>query len=618
MKRLSLVAALSGLAALPLPAVGQVVAPDRTEGRAAGVEDNAEEVATLVVTGLRPAEMRVPTQLSAAQREAYRSIFRHIMAGRIAAAREGLAAMPRGPLHATAEGQILIRRGTAAGQAALLSWLGANPEAPEAREVAGLARRAGATDLPPLAAEKRLVPVRLTPSMGPRSRPAESQADQAFQSAARALVARNESAGVEALLDRYGPELTSEVRSEWAARAAWDSYLALDDETARRLARRAADGSGDWAAFGNWVGGLAAFRLGNCEDSARFFDGIARQFANDEMKSAGAFWAARAHVRCRRPHYAPERLASAAALDPTGFYGLLAMRQLGLTPRFDWREPDFITADWTTLKDLPGARAAVALTEIGFNGLADRQLRHLARTTPDQYYEAILRLAARLDLPATQYWLAGNPPSGLRAPMAARFPTPDWRPVNGWRVDRNLVFAHAMQESRFITSARSGAGAQGLMQIMPGTARDLSRILQLPGADGQLSDPAFNVEFGQAYLELMRDHAATGGLLPKVVAAYNAGPGSVQKWNFGGLRDNNDVLLFVESIPFRETRHYVEVVLRNYWLYEMKAAGADAAVATAASPSPSLSAVAANLWPRFPGLPGKAAVPFPGAPTVER
>lgn len=605
------------LLAAPLPMSG-LMAQEGVEGRAAAVDDGAEEVATLVVTGLRPAEMRVPPQLSASQREAYRAIFRHILAGRLAAAREGLAAMPRGPLHATAEGQILLRRGTGAGQAALLSWLEANPQAPEAREIAGFARKAGASEVPPLAAEKRLVPVRLTPSMGPRTRPAESQADEAFQAQARTLIARKEPGEVEGLLDRYGSQLTAEVKSEWAGRAAWDSYLALDDETARRLARRAADGSGDWAAFGNWVGGLAAFRMGDCEESAQFFDGISGQFANDELKSSGAFWAARAHVRCRRPHLAPERLQAAASLDPTGFYGLLAMRQLGLQPRFDWREPDFITADWTTLKDLPGARAAVALTEIGFNGLADRQLRHLARTTPDQYYDAILRLAARLDMPATQYWLAGNPPAGLRAPMSARFPTPDWRPVNGWRVDRNLVFAHAMQESRFITTARSGAGAQGLMQIMPGTARDLSRILQLPGADGQLSDPAFNVEFGQAYLEMLRDHAVTSGVLPKVIAAYNAGPGSVQKWNFGGLKDNHDVLLFVESIPFRETRHYVEVVLRNYWLYELKAASQNEPGRNSIMEPRSLAAIAANLWPRFPGLAGVAAVPFPNAPTVER
>lgn len=572
------------------------------------------ELAPLVVTGLRPAEMRVPPQLSPAQREAYRAIFRDIMAGRLAAASARLAAMPKGVLHAAAEGQILIRRGVTAGRAALVAWLEAHPDAPEARELAALARRAGALDVPPPWPEKRLTPVRLVPSLGPRPQAPQGEADRAFQLAARAALERRSPADVAPLLDRWGGALTAEVRSEWAARAAWEAYLALDDGLARRLARRAADGIGDWAAFGNWVGGLAAFRQDDCDEAAQFFDAIDRQFTSDDIRSAGAFWAARAHVRCRRPQLAAPRLKAAARLDPEGFYGLLAARQLGLDPRFDWREPDFITADWNTLKNVPGARAAVALVEIGYPALADRQLRHLARTTPDEYYEAILRLAARLDLPATQYWLAGNPPAGLRAPMAARFPTPDWRPLGGWRVDRNLVFALAMQESRFLTSARSGAGARGLMQIMPGTARELSRLLQLPAADGQIEDPAFNVELGQAYLELLRDHGATSGVLPRVIAAYNAGPGSVQRWAMGEMRDNGDVLLFVESIPFRETRHYVEVVLRNYWLYQLKEAGERAGNPILVPAS--LAAMAANLWPRFPGLPGAAAVPFPEAPPL--
>jgi soluble lytic murein transglycosylase-like protein len=159
------------------------------------------------------------------------------------------------------------------------------------------------------------------------------------------------------------------------------------------------------------------------------------------------------------------------------------------------------------------------------------------------------------------------------------------------------VFAHALQESKFITSARSGVGAKGLMQIMPGTARDLAKALELDPTPEQLADPSFNVEFGQSYLEMLRDSPHTQGLLPKVIAAYNAGPGSVQKWNNGALRDNGDVLLFIESIPFRETRHYVEVVMRNYWLYQEKEAAQSGRRAPAAQ---SIAAVAANQWPRFP------------------
>jgi soluble lytic murein transglycosylase-like protein len=145
------------------------------------------------------------------------------------------------------------------------------------------------------------------------------------------------------------------------------------------------------------------------------------------------------------------------------------------------------------------------------------------------------------------------------------------------------------------------------MQLMPGTARDLARAAAMDHRDDLLADPAFNVEYGQSYLEQLRDSPYTGGLLPKVVAAYNAGPGAVKNWSAGGLKDNGDMLLFMESIPFRETRHYVEVVLRNYWLYGMK----QAATSTDAAPPQALvalDAVVANRWPRFPAAaPGLAA-----------
>jgi soluble lytic murein transglycosylase-like protein len=570
----------------------------------AAAQETIEVTASPIRSPFTAAERSVPAQLSPAQREAYARIFRAIDKGEVTAASAALSAMPRGILHPSAEAQILIAQGQSAGLTRLVEFLAANPEAPQAGVIAGLARKAGATDLPPLARTKQLVPVRLTPPIGPRGARMENAADQEFAAAAKTAIAADDPAAIEGLLSRYGPMLTAEVRSEWTQRAAWDAYLALDDALALRLAARAADGQGDWAALGHWTAGLASFRMADWDGAARHFDSIAQVYsAAADLRAAAAYWAARSHVRAGRPWLSPERLKAATARDRDGFYGLLANYALGVNANFDWREPDFIQADWTTLKGHAGAARAVALVEIGQLGLADRELRHLAAATANDTYEPVLRLAARLNLPATQYWLAQNPPPGLSSPMSARLPTPDWHPVRGWRVDRGLVFAHALQESKFITTARSGVGAKGLMQIMPGTARDLAKAMEMEHRDELLADPAFNVEYGQSYLEMLRDSPHTQGLLPKVVAAYNAGPGSVQKWNQGGLRDNGDVLLFIESIPFRETRHYVEVVLRNYWLYQMKEA---AQMPKAGLAKPSIAAVAANEWPRFPAAQGSA------------
>ncbi len=195
-------------------------------------------------------------------------------------------------------------------------------------------------------------------------------------------------------------------------------------------------------------------------------------------------------------------------------------------------------------------------------------------------------------------WLSHNGPVGATPPVEARFPAPNWAPDGGWRVDKALVFAHTLQESRFRTDVVSPAGAYGLMQVRPGAATDIARKQGRNFDRSALSRPGTNFEVGQSYLEQLRDQHCTDGLLPKVIAAYNAGPGPVEAWN-AQARDGGDPLLYIESIPFWETRGYVTTVLRNYWVYEAQ---------TGKTASVSRAALSQGLWPRFPGLPGAAAV----------
>ena len=246
---------------------------------------------TIEVTAdrLTASQRSVPPQLNAAQRAQYARIFRAIEAGKVSAASDELSAMPRGVLHPTAEAQILLAQGTGAGLTRLMAWLESNPAAPQASAIAGLARKAGATELPPLARTKQLTPVRLTPPMGPRSARTQSSTDTTFAAAAKAAISADNPLEVEALLDRSGPDLSAEVRSEWGQRAAWDAYLDLDDALAERLGKRAADGSGEWAAMGNWVAGLAAFRQNNCEAAAKYFDAIGQVYsAPSDLRATGA------------------------------------------------------------------------------------------------------------------------------------------------------------------------------------------------------------------------------------------------------------------------------------------------------------------------------------------
>ena len=545
----------------------------------------------------QPARAPVPRQLSPAQRNDYRAVFAALRAGDWSAAAARLDAAPEGPLHSVARAELYLAKGSPrVDLEPLMALIAKAPELPQAAQLSRLAMARGAEAMPELPVARDLVRL----AGAPRRQSARSIARDA--AAARLglevvpLIKDDRPSEAEMLLDSRHDQLSPEARTEWQQRVAWSYYLTGDDASALRLAAKARAGTGEWTVQADWVSGLAAWRQGNCNAAAEAFSSVAARARDSEMTAAGLFWAARADMACGRPEKVQARLRSASRLPET-FYGLLANGALGTALPAPDKGPDFIQADWTTISQRPNARIAAALVEIGETALADALLKHQARIGQAQDHEALLRLATRLDLPATQIWLCQNGPAGARLSVAARYPAPGWTPQGGWRVDKALVYAHALQESQFRTDAVSPAGARGLMQLMPGTADLIARQRGETVDRARLNEPALNFEYGQSYLQQLADYSGTGGLLPKVIAAYNAGPGSVVNWNARG-RDRGDPLLFIESIPFVETRAYVAIVLRNYWMYQRQ---------SGAKPE-SLKAIAQGMWPRFPGLPGRTAV----------
>lgn len=526
----------------------------------------------------------VPAQTAAANRPAWRALFANLRAGRYDASATALSTLPDAPLTAFAQAELLLARGAAPGVTDVPTFVAAHADLPQTSRIASRFHLDGVV-APHISDLFQVGPD------APRAR--AHQRDIALEAALKPLLATERATDAEAAWTSLSRKASDDAREDWAHQIAWAYYRSGDDIGARRMGLAAAEGASEHAASGAWVAGLSAWRADDCAASAAAFDTVAAKSPSDDLAAASAYWASRAYLACNRPDLVTERLTTAAT-HPHSFYGLLARRALGLDSGIDWSEPDFIKADWNYLATLPGARRAVAMVEVGQLGLADRELRYLAITADPQAYPAILRLAARLSLPATQLWLSSRSRDGAQTPLSARFPAPDWTPPRGWRVDQALVYAHALQESRFATDVVSRAGARGLLQLMPATAAKVARDM---GAGGALNDPAFNIECGQTYMEELRDTSYTAGLLPKVIAAYNAGPGSVEKWN-ASVRDNGDPLLFIESIPFRETRAYVQTVLRNYWMYELR----DGRQPT------SMAALAQGLWPKFPGMPGPVAV----------
>ncbi|MDP9413334.1 MAG: lytic transglycosylase domain-containing protein [Pseudomonadota bacterium] len=538
-----------------------------------------------------------PSVLSELERSAYRAVFDAIRAEDWAAAAAKLDSMGDGPLHAVARAEIYLAKGSPKVELEpLLALVAIAPDMPKAGQLARLAISRGAIEAPVFTQPQKL----FWGGGQPRRSRAKSVKGDAIaielEALIQPLIKDNQPAAAESLVAEREYVLTPEALTEYQQRVAWSHYISGRYADARRLAEKARSGRGEWALQAEWLTGLAAWRLGDCEAAGASFATVAARATDAELAAAGHYWAARADMMCARPERVQARLRSATRAKET-FYGLLAARALGISKQDPSELHDYRDAEWKGIAAKPNVRAAIALNELGERALADEMISHQAKIGSASEHEALLHLASDLNLPGTQFWLAHNVPQGARVNMAARYPMPNWRPASGWRVDQSLAYAHALQESNFRTQVVSPAGAHGLMQVRPGTAGDMARSRGEAFDPSQLSDPAFNLEYGQRYLEYLRDNGGTSGLLPKVIAAYNAGLVPVGEWNARGI-DDGDPLLYIESIPYWETRGYVPTVLRNYWIYEQQA-GKDSATR---------DALVQGLWPRFPGLPGAKAV----------
>ncbi len=539
------------------------------------------------------APQTVPDILTSKQKQHYTQVLTAIRSQRWADAKALLDSADGdargGPLTDFLRAELLTAANSPRAEVAdILPILSRSPHLPQAEQLGRLATRRGATDLPALPVQARLA----WAGSAPRRLNADSvSGDPVAASLARSIpdrIKNDDPAGAEALLNAVIDRLTPEARDEWRQKVAWSYYIENDDANAFRLAGECAGGRGSWSTQGAWVQGLAAWRIRDYRAALTAFDRVAREAPDSELRAAAYYWAARAAVAAGEPAAVQARLRSAAANEET-FYGMLAVETLGIAVN---NQRELVRPDrsaWRALDDLPNVRAAMALAEIGEDKYADAVLRHQARIGDARQHDQLLAMAGALSLPETQLYLAHNTPQGRKPAAQARYPQPKWEPNGGWKVDPALVFAHTLQESRFQRAVVSPAGAKGLMQVRPGTARDVARWRGDSIDTRDLSIPAVNMDMGQSYLQYLARDASTGGQLPKVIAAYNAGPAPIARWQ-SEIRDNGDPLLYMESIPYWETRGYVGIVLRNYWMYE----------AQQGKPSVSRAALAQGKWPRFP------------------
>ena len=535
------------------------------------------------------AGQRAPQQLDREARDYYRQVFAAIDRQDWFAA-DSLLAQRDGRLHPVARAELFLPANSPRVELPQIeAWMARGSRLPQAAQLARLAVTRGAIEAPRLPRETAFhsrgsLPRRVRPGTINDGTMPEDVRQQILE-----RISGDDPDGARLLLDGVDALLSPEARAEWRQRVAWSYYIENRDPEALALAQTVAAGRGPWVAEGDWAAALAAWRLGDCRLAGSYFERAARGAHNDELRGAAWYWASRAALRCRQPERSAELLRAAAVSDET-LYGMLAAEQLGraLPPRF--ASAEFTAADWRQLEGSENVRIAIALMEIGRDELASQVLIHEAKIGEAQSYPAITRLARDLGMPQTQLYFAYNAPPGADPDPASRFPAPKVVPMTGWQVDPALAYAHALQESNFRARAVSPAKAQGLMQITPITVRQHAPSLGLNAGAVDIFDPAVNLAFGQRNLQMLREAPATRGRLPQIMAAYNAGLTPVTRWT-GEVRDLGDPLLYMESIPYWETRSYVAIVMRNYWVYERQAN----------APSASRVALAQNAWPMFPG-----------------
>ncbi|MDP4033132.1 MAG: lytic transglycosylase domain-containing protein [Pseudorhodobacter sp.] len=332
---------------------------------------------------------------------------------------------------------------------------------------------------------------------------------------------------------------------------------------------------GDFAELEFLAGYIALRHLNDPVTALQHFTALEAAVTTPISLSRAFYWQGRAQ-EARGSAEAARAAYAAAARHQTAYYGLLAAEKLGLgldagllanARPADWRGAGF--AHSSVLE------AALLLLKAGDRSQGKRFLLHLAEGLNATELDQLADLALSINEPHIAVLIAKQAAErGVILPRAY-FPVTDLVP-DGLAVSRALALSIARRESEFDPDAQSAAGARGLMQVMPNTAKLMAPKLGLAYDLARLtSDPAYNAAMGSGYLRLLVDEF--GPAVALIAAGYNAGPGRPRRWigAFGDPRQADvDVVDWVETIPFNETRTYVMRVVESLVIYRARLRGA--------------------------------------------
>lgn len=345
-----------------------------------------------------------------------------------------------------------------------------------------------------------------------------------------------------------------------------DAYAPGVDVSGRPIGER-----DDYTSLAWLAGSTAFYNLNKPSDAAVMFRRYATAAKSPQTQSKGYYWAGRAALAAGETATANSYFAQAGVF-PDQFYGQLALERMGRpvpAPALVERPVEISAADRSAFNNRSVVRAVRALGQMGYwedQSKFARAIANNADSDSDHYLAA--ELAKSIGRPDMGVMVGRRAvSSGLTGYGETAFPRVPVPPSaqSNW----TMVHAIARQESQFDRQIVSHAGARGLMQLMPGTAREQAGKLGMGYNPASLNDPSYNIMLGSSYFQRMLDYY--GGSYPLAVAAYNAGPGNVNRWiaaNGDPRLPGADMLRWIEQIPIFETRNYVQRVLENAVVYE--------------------------------------------------
>jgi soluble lytic murein transglycosylase len=325
-----------------------------------------------------------------------------------------------------------------------------------------------------------------------------------------------------------------------------------------------------------WLKAWILYKEKNHVEAEKAFASLAASTTDLSEKSRAQFYQARCLKSLEREPEAKVLLETIIQEDFFGYYGLVAYRELGrkLPALSSFKTEGRIAFD-AKLEKLAEPHRNIYFDLIKYReyGLAEKAIPMMSQSKEDDInlsvyiaqkaniYMPLFRTFARLDNNDKKELFIKHP--------ELIFPRPYQDEVEDMSSKTNLspslIYSIMKQESAFNEKARSHADAMGLMQVIPRLARQLSKKFEVPfNANDDLYDPAINIQLGS--YELMEQVRKQNGQLTYVAAAYNAGPNALSGWLKNRNRD--DVLEFIEEIPYDETRTYVKLIARNKVFYE--------------------------------------------------